>query len=211
MRKLTLYHALQSRSSIARWMLEEVAEPYDIQLLSLKKGENRAPAYLAINPMGKVPAIRHGDAVVTEVAAICCYLADEFPGARLSIPVGDPRRGAYLKWLFFAPGCIEPAVTERAFPRKEAAPRSTLGFGDFDTVMDVVAKAAAEAKPWLMGEPFTAADVVIGAQLRYGMMFKLIPERPEIAAYVARLNARPALKRAMEKDAGLLAEQERGG
>jgi glutathione S-transferase len=211
MRKLTLYHALQSRSSIARWMLEEVAEPYDIQLLSLKKGENRAPAYLAINPMGKVPAIRHGDAVVTEVAAICCYLADEFPGARLSIPVGDPRRGAYLKWLFFAPGCIEPAVTERAFPRKEVAPRSTLGFGDFDTVMDVVAKAAAEAKPWLMGEPFTAADVVIGAQLRYGMMFKLIPERPEFAAYVARLNARPALKRAMEKDAALLAEQERGG
>ena len=211
MRKLTFYHAPQSRSSIARWMLEELGEPYDVHLLSLKKGENRAPAYLAVNPMGKVPALRHGDAVVTEAAAICCYLADEFPGAGLNIPVGDPRRGVYLKWLFFGPGCIEPAVTERAFPRKEPAPRSTLGFGDFDTVMDVVAKATAEAGPYLMGEPFTAADVTIGSQLRYGMMFKLIPERPEFAAYVARLNERPAFRRAVEKDAKLQAEQERGG
>jgi glutathione S-transferase len=211
MRKLTLYHALQSRSSIARWVLEELGEPYDVHLLSLKKGESRAPAYLAVNPMGKVPALRHGDTVVTEVAAICCYLADEFPGARLNIPVGDPRRGSYLSWLFFAPGCIEPAVLERAFPRREPAPRSTVGFGDFDTVMDVVAKGTAEARPFLMGEQFTAADVVIGAQLRYGMMFKLIPERPEFAAYVARLNERPAFKRAVDKDAALSAEQERGG
>jgi glutathione S-transferase len=210
MRKLILYHALQSRSSIARWMLEELGEPYDIHLLSLKKGENRAPAYLAVNPMGKVPALRHGDAIASEVSAICCYLADEFPKAGLNIPVGDPRRGAYLKWLFFAPGCIEPAVSERAFPRKEPAPRSTLGYGDFDTVMDVVAKAAAEASPWLLGERFTAADVVIGAQVRFGMMFKLIPERPELAAYVARLNERPAYRRATEKDAKLLGEQEGG-
>jgi glutathione S-transferase len=206
MRKLTLYHALQSRSAIARWMLEELGEPYDVHLLSLKKGESRAPAYLAVNPMGKVPAIRHGDTVVPEVAAICCYLADEYPKAGLNVPVGDARRGTYLKWLFFAPSCIEPAMLERAFPRKEPASRSTLGFGDFDTVMDVLAKAAAEARPWLMGEQFTAADVVIGSQLRYGMMFKLIPERPEFNAYVARVNERPAFKRATEKDAALQAE-----
>jgi glutathione S-transferase len=211
MRKLTLYHALQSRSAIARWMLEELGEPYDIHLLSLKKGENRAPAYLAVNPMGKVPAIRHGDTVVTEVAAICCYLADEFPRAGLNIPVGDARRGTYLKWLFFAPGCIEPAVLEHAFPRKDPPSRSTLGFGDFNAVMDVLAQATAEASPWLLGEQFTAADVAIGAQLRFGLMFKLIPERPEFTAYVARLNERPALKRAMEKDAKLMAEQERNG
>jgi glutathione S-transferase len=211
MPKLTLYHAVQTRSAIARWMLEEVGEPYDIHLLSLKKGDNRAPAYLAVNPMGKVPALKHGDAVVSEAAAICCYLADEFPGARLNIPVGDPRRGAYLKWLFFAPSCIEPAMTERAFPRSEPPSRSTLGFGDFDTVMNVLAGATAAASPYLMGEQFTAADVVIGSQLRFGMMFKLIPERPEFAGYVGRLNARPALKRANEKDAELLAQLEAGG
>jgi glutathione S-transferase len=208
MRKLTLYHALQSRSAIARWMLEELGEPYDVHLLSLKKGENRAPDYLAVNPMGKVPAIRHGDTVVTEASAICCYLADEYPTARLNIPVGDARRGTYLKWLFFAPSCIEPAVAERAFPRKEPASRSTLGFGDFATVMDVVAGATAEAKPYLLGAQFTAADVAIGSQLRFGTMFKLIPERPEFTAYLARLNERPALKRAMEKDAKLQAEQD---
>jgi glutathione S-transferase len=203
MAKLTLYHALQSRSSIARWMLEEVGEPYDVHLLSLKNGENHQSAYLAINPMGKVPALRHGDAVVTEAAAICCYLADEFPHARLNVPVGDPRRGRYLTWLFFGPSCIEPAVTERAFPRKEPAPRSTLGFGDFETVVDVVAQAAAAAQPYLMGEQFTAADVIIGSQLRWGMLFRLIPERPELVAYVSRLNERPALQRTMEKDAAL--------
>jgi glutathione S-transferase len=207
MPQLTLYHAAPSRSSIAHWMLEELGEPYDVHVLNLQKGEHREPAYLAINPMGKVPALRHGDAVVTEAAAICCYLADEFPRAGLNIPVGDPRRGPYLKWLFFGPSCIEPAVTERAFPRKEPAPRSTVGFGDFDAVMRVVAKATAAADPYLMGERFTAADVIIGSQLRWGMMFKLIPERPEFAAYVGRLSERPALKRAEEKDAKLRAEQ----
>src|ERR1041385_593545 len=113
MSKLTLYHAAPSRSSIVHWMLEEVGEPYDIHLISFKKGENLQPAYLAINPMGKVPALKHGDTVITEVAAICTYLADEFPEKRLNIPVGTPRRGVYLKWLFFAPGCLEPAVTDQ--------------------------------------------------------------------------------------------------
>jgi len=207
MAQLTLYHAAPSRSSIVHWMLEELGEPYDIHLVSFKKGENRQPAFLAINPMGKLPTLKHGDAVMTEAAAICCYLADEFPRAGLNIPVGDPRRGPYLKWLFFGPSCIEPAVSERAFPRKEPAPRSTLGYGDFDTVMEVLAKATAVADPYLMGKQFTAADVIIGSQLRWGMMFKLIPERPEFAAYVGRLNQRPALKRATEKDAKLQAEQ----
>jgi glutathione S-transferase len=208
MPKLTLYHAAPSRSSIVLWMLEELGEPYDLNLVSFKKGENLRPEYLAVNPMGKVPALKHGDVVVTEAAAICTYLADEFPAARLNIPVGDPRRGIYLKWLFFGPSCFEPAITERAFPRKEAAPRSTLGFGDFDTVMDVLTKAAAAASPYLMGSQFTAADVVIGSGLRWGMAFKLVPERPEFAAYVARLAERPALKRATEKDAQLQREQE---
>jgi glutathione S-transferase len=204
MAKLTLYHAAPSRSSIVRWMLEELGEPYDIHLLSLTKGDQLKPDYLAINPMGKVPALKHGDTIVTEAAAICTYLADEFPHARLNIPVGDPRRGPYLKWLFFAPGCIEPAIIDRAAPRKEEARRAMLGYGDFDTVMNVAAKAV-EKGPYLMGEQFTAADVVMGSTIRWGTMFNLIPKRSEFEAYVARLGQRPALQRATALDQELAA------
>jgi glutathione S-transferase len=204
MAKLTLYHATPSRSSITRWMLEEIGEPYDIHFMSLSKGDNRTPEFLAINPMGKVPALRHGDVVITESAAICTYLADEFPRAKLNVPIGDPRRGVYLKWLFFGPSCIEPAMMDRAFPRKEEARRSALGYGDFDTAMDVVAKAVSKGT-YILGEQFTAADVVIGSGLRFGMMFKLLPERPEFTSYVGRLAQRPALQRADEKDKELAA------
>jgi glutathione S-transferase len=200
MPQLTLYHATPSRSSIALWMLEEIGEPYGVKLLDLAKGDQQTPDYLAINPMGKVPALKHGDAVVTESAAICTYLADAFPHAGLNVPVGDPRRGVYMKWLFFAPGVLEPAVTDRAFPRKEDPRRGTLGYGDFDSVMNVLAKAVTPG-PFLMGEQFTAADVLIGANLRWGMMFKLIPQRKEFNDYVARFQDRPAAKRAEAKDA----------
>jgi glutathione S-transferase len=203
-----LFHATPSRSSIALWMLEEIGEPYDVKLLDLAKGDQQKPDYLAVNPMGKVPALKHGDAVVTESAAICTYLADAFPRAGLTVPVGDPRRGVYLKWLFFGPGVLEPAVTDRAFPRKEDPRRGTLGYGDFDTVMNVLSKAVT-AGPFLMGEQFTAADVVIGANLRWGMIFKLIPERKELSDYVARFQDRPAAKRAEAKDAQF--KQQSGG
>jgi glutathione S-transferase len=137
--------------------------------------------------------------VITEVAAICTYLADAFPQAKLNVPIGTPRRGVYLKWLFFGPGCLEPAVVDRAAPRKEPARRGMLGYGDFEMTMDVVAKAIAKG-PWLMGEQFTAADVVIGANVRWGMMFKLLPERKEFIDYAARILARPAAQRAEAKD-----------
>lgn len=205
MADLTLYHASPSRSSVALWMLEEVGEPYDIHLLSLQKEEQRKPDYLAINPMGKVPALRHGDTVITENAAICTYLADAFPQANLAVPIGTPRRGLYLKWLFFGPGCLEPAVVDRAAPRKEEPRRAMLGYGDFDTTMNVVAKAV-EKGPWLMGEQFTAADVVIGANIRWATIFKLIPERPEFIAYSQRIAARPAAQRAEAKDKELAAK-----
>lgn len=204
MANLTLYHASPSRSSIVLWMLEELGQPYEIKLLRLSEGDNMKPDYLAINPMGKVPALKHGDTVITEAAAICTYLADEFPDAKLNIPIGTPRRGVYLKWLFFGPSCIEPAVIDRAAPRKEAARRGMLGYGDFDTVMNVVAQAVAQG-PWLMGEQFTAADVIIGANLRFGMMFKMIPQRKEFSDYTARIAARPAAQRAEAKDKGMAA------
>ncbi len=199
MADLTLYHASPSRSSIVLWMLEELGQPYDIKLLKLSEGDNLKPDYLAINPMGKVPALKHGDTVITEVAAICTYLADEFPGKKLNVPVGTPRRGAYLKWLFYGPSVIEPAMTDRAFPRKEAPRPAAVGWRDFDTVLDIVAKPLAKA-PFLMGEQFTTADVVIGSGLRYGMMFKMIPERKEFTDYAARIAARPAAQRAEAKD-----------
>jgi glutathione S-transferase len=153
--------------------------------------------------MGKVPALRHGDVIITESAAICTYLAETFPKAGLNVPIGDPRRGIYLKWLFFGPGCVEPAMIDRAAPRKEEARRGMLGYGDFDTVMNVVAKAV-EKGPWLLGEQFTTADVVIGSNIRFGMMFKLIPERKEFLDYAARIAARPAAQRAQEKDKELM-------
>jgi glutathione S-transferase len=210
MPKLVLYHAAPSRSSIVHWMLEELGQPYELQMVSFKKGENRQPQFLAINPMGKLPALKHGDTVITEAAAICTYLADEFPAAKLNVPVGDPKRGLYLKWLFFGPSCVEPAITERAFPRKEPPARAALGFGDFDSVVDVLAKAAAGADPYLLGKQFTAADVIIGSGLRWGTMFKLLPDRAEFKPYMATLAQRPALQRATAKDAELQKQQEAG-
>jgi glutathione S-transferase len=199
MADLTLYHVAPSRSSVALWMLEEIGEPYDIHLLSIKNGTNRQGDYLAVNPMGKVPALRHRDVVITECAAICAYLADAFPQAGLSIPLDDRRRGPYLKWLFFGPGVLESAVMDRAYPRSGEPPRAALGYGDFDTTMDVLANAVTPG-PFLMGDTFTAADVIIGSNLRWGTIFKMIPERKEFADYVARFADRPAAKRAQAKD-----------
>jgi len=199
MADLTLYHIAPSRSSVALWMLEEIGEPFDIHLLSMKKGTNREPAYLAVNPMGKVPALRHHDIVITECAAICTYLADTFPNAGLNIPLDHPQRGPYLKWLFFGPSVLECAIMDRAFPRAGETRREALGYGDFDTTMDVLAKAVTRG-PFLMGDRFTAADVVIGSTVRWGTMFKMLPERKEFADYVARFVDRPAAKRAQAKD-----------
>lgn len=199
MADLTLYHASPSRASVALWMLEELGEPYDIKLLRLADGDQMKPDYLRLNPMGKVPTVVHKGVAISEVSAICTYLADEFPHKTLNVPVGDPRRGPYLKWLFFGPNCIEPAIIDRAAPRKEEARRGMLGWGDYDTVVNVVAKAV-EQGPFLLGEQFTAADVVIGSGLRWGMMFKMLPERKEFTDYVARCMARPAAKSALAKD-----------
>lgn len=197
MAELTLFTLTgPSRGAIAHWMLEEVGEPYDVRALDRHANEQRQPDYLKINPMGKVPALRHGDIVVTEAAAICLYLAEAFPQAGLLVPPGDPLRGEFLKWLFFGPSCIEPAVLDVAFPRKEPAPRGAAGYGDFDTVMDVVADAV-RGRPYIVGDSFTAADVIIGSQLGWGMSFGVIPARQEFTDYTAGLEQRPAWQAAM--------------
>ena len=201
---LTLYHISPSRSSIVLWLLEEIGHPYELRVLNMSKGENREPPFLAVNPMGKVPTLVHDGQVITEVGAVCCYLAETFAEGRLAVPMGDPRRGTYLKWLFFMHSCLEPAMIDRMLERPPA-PRQMLGYGDFDTMLAVVAEALTPG-PWLLGEQFTAADVVIGSSLRWGRMTGTIPEHPDILGYVARLEARPALRRASQKDEALAAE-----
>jgi glutathione S-transferase len=203
--QLTLYHASPSRSSIVHWMLEELGEPYKLEVLNLRAGDQRKPAYLAINPMGKVPTLKDGDVVVSEVAAICCYLADAYPKAKLAPPIGDKRRGDYLKWLFYGPSCLEPAMIDKALNRPPA-PRSTAGWADYDTVIEVL-RSAVGAREYLLGEQFTAADVVIGSGLRWGMLFKMFPELPEFVTYVDRLKARPAMQRQLAKDEELAKQQ----
>jgi glutathione S-transferase len=197
--RLKLYHASPSRSSVTLWMLEELGEPFEIELLSLKNGDQRKPEYLAVNPMGKVPTLDDAGTVVSEVSAICCYLADAYPKADLAPAVHDKLRGPYLKWLFYVPSCVEPAVLDKAMNRPPP-PRSTAGWADYDTVIEVLRAATAKAAPYLLGERFTAADVVVGSSLRWLMQFKLIPELPEFVAYTDTLKKRPALQRQLAKD-----------
>ena len=190
---LTFYFAPNSRAAIVLWMLEELGVPYRMEKFSLKKGEHKSPAYLAINPMGKVPAIKHGDTVVTEAGAVCCYLADAFPEPGLAPAIGDRRRGTYLRWMFFSPSCLEPAMTAKAFNLSDLPP-STVGYGDFDTAIKTAATAIA-GRQYVLGDQFSAADVVFGSTLRYGMMFGVFPKLPEFVAYSEHLAKRPALQR----------------
>lgn len=200
MSELTFWTNPRSRGAIVRWMLEEVGAPYDTVVLNYGP-EMRDPGYLAINPMGKVPAIRHKGQVVTEAAAICAYLADAFPAAGLAPPPGE--RAAWYRWLMFGAGPVEAAVSAKALgllapPDK----RGTVGYGDFDSVIGTLAARVAES-PYLAGETFSAADVYTGSQIGWGLLFGTMPDLPEFRAYWARISARPAHARAAALDAAL--------
>ncbi|HEX8215768.1 MAG TPA: glutathione S-transferase family protein [Allosphingosinicella sp.] len=204
---ITFYTNPMSRGRIARWMLEEVGEPYETVLLdygSTMKG----PEYLAINPMGKVPAIKHGNTVVTEGAAICAYLADMFPEKGLAPPPGDPLRGPYYRWMFFAAGPVEAAVTGKSLgllaPEDKAA---MAGYGTFDATMMALEKAVSQGD-YICGGQFTAADVYVGSQIGWGLMFGSIDKRPAFTDYVGRLQSRPAAIRAREIDDAAMPQQE---
>ena len=203
--KLRLHHTFHTRSSTALWMLEEIGQPYELNVLNSKLGEQRQPAYLAINPMGKVPALEHGGQLITEVGAICLYLADAFPKAGLAPAIGDTLRGPYLRWMFFQGNCFEPAVVDKALKR-EPGPPGMLPYGDLDTTIETVAKAVAKG-PWFLGDRFTALDVYFGAAIRWTTQFGLLPVRPEFTSYIARLAERPAAKRAATKDSEIAARQ----
>lgn len=203
--RVIFFHSPQSRSAGTRALLEELGADYDLHVLNLKAGEQRGPAYLAVNPMGKVPAIHHGGALVTEQPAVFIYLADLYPAAKLAPPLGDPLRGPYLRWLVFYGSCFEPAMVDKSMQR-EPAPPSTCGYGDYDTMLQTLTDQL-EKGPYLLGDTFSAADVLWGTALNWTTMFKLVPELPVIRAYIDRVLARPAMQRAAAKDAELLATQ----
>ena len=192
---ITLYTNPMSRGRIARWMLEEVGQPYAVRLVDYGPAM-KAPDFLAINPMGKVPALVHDGGVVTEAAAICCWLADAFPAAGL-MPAD---RGAFFRWMFFGAGPLEQAVVDRnlgvTVPEDK---RRMVGYGDYDLVTGVLAAQVARA-PYLCGETFSAADVYVGAQVGWGLQFGTMPDRPEFRAYWDRLKDRPARLRAEAAD-----------
>ena len=203
--EIVFYTNPMSRGRIVRWMLEEVGRPYRTVALDYAT-TMKAPDYLAINPMGKVPAITHRGVVVTECAAICAYLADAFPDAGLAPATDDPMRGPYYRWMFFAAGPVEAAVTAKALGLLAPAEKSAMaGYGSFDQVVDGLESALTKA-PWLLGEQFTAADVYVGSQIAWGLMFKSLPARPAFQAYAERLNARAAAVRARTIDDALIAQ-----
>jgi glutathione S-transferase len=191
---MKLFWAPQTRSSRALWMLEEAGIPYERVLVDIRKGEQAQPSFRAVNPMMKVPALSDGAAMVAECAAICAYVAERVPEARLAPPLGDPARGRYLHWLFFSSGCMEAAFTQK-FLKFELS-SSMAGWGSFERVMDVLTEAL-EARPWILGEKFSAADVMLGSDLNFGInLLKVVEPRPAFTAYVARCAARPAFQRA---------------
>jgi glutathione S-transferase len=197
---MKLYWAPRSRSFTALWLMEETGQPYQRVLTDITTGAQKAPEYLAINPMGKVPALADGDATLAEAAAICAYVAERYPEAKLAPPLGDIRRAKYLYWLFFSPGCIEPAIVQLA-TKIEMNPVAA-GWGEAQRVFDVL-DAALSKGPWLLGDSFSAADVMIGSGLNYAVrLFKMVPARPSFDAYIARCAARPAFQRAEQLAAG---------
>lgn len=202
--QIVLYTNPMSRGRIARWMLEETGQPYRAEVLEYGAAM-KSPQYLAINPMGKVPAIVHGGVVVTECAAICAWLADAFPEAGLAPAPGDPLRGPYYRWLFFAAGPLEAAVTAKSLGLLAPPEKSGMaGYGSYEQTVDALETVVAGAAPWLLGERFSAADVYVGSQVVWGQQFGTLPARPAFAAYAARLQARDAYRRATALDDAMM-------
>lgn len=205
---ITFYTNPMSRGRIARWMLEEVGEPYETVLLDYGT-TMKASGYLAVNPMGKVPAIKHGDTIVTEAAAICAYLADAFPGSGLAPPPGSSLRGPYYRWMFFVAGPVEAAITGKALGLLAPPDKTTMaGYGTFEQTIDALEGAARGAAPYLCGNQFTAADLYVGASIGWGMQFGIIEQRSAFTDYVGRVRDRPAYQRAAEIDNAAMPKQE---
>jgi glutathione S-transferase len=193
---MKLYWSPKTRAFTALWLMEETGKPYERVLPDINTGATKTPEYLAINPMGKVPALQDGQATLAEQAAICAYVAERYPDAGLAPPPGDPKRAKYLYWLFFSPGCIEPAIVQ--IFTKIQIPSRTAGWGEATQVFDVLDKAVAKG-PWLLGDKFSAADVMIGSGLHFAVRgAKMVPARPSFDRYIDACEQRPAFQRALK-------------
>lgn len=200
---VVLYHHPYSRAANVVWMLEEAGVDYELRWIDIMAGEHKTPEFLALNPMGKLPVLVDGDALVTETAAIALYLADRYAPGRLAPALDDPARGSYLRWSFFAPSVIEPAAAAK--PSGGQFNAGSVGWGTYEAMV-TAAEAAISQGPFLLGERFTMADVVFGGTLRYMLMFNMIDAKPAFSAYVARLEGRPAFQRNAARNAAVMAE-----
>ncbi len=201
-RRVTLFHSPNTRSSAALTLLHELGADFELHVLNMKAGEQRQPAYLAVNPMGKVPAILHEGALVTEQVAVFLYLADLWAEARLAPGiVNDPLRGPYLRWMAIYGSSFEPALVDRAMKRDGGASSMSV-YGDFDTLLKTITDQLAQG-PWILGSRFTAADVLWGTGLAWTTGFGIVPKLPVIMDYVARVGARPSVAKVREFDAAL--------
>ncbi len=200
---VTLYHHPYSRAASVVWMLEEVGVPYTLEFVDLMAGQQKTEQVRGLNGMGKLPVLVDGEAVVAETAAIGLYLADRYAPGRLAPAVDDPARGPYLRWSFFSPSVIEPGCAAHA-AKWEFRP-SAVGWGSYESMVETL-DGALQTGPWLLGERFSMADVILGATLRWMLRFKMIDTLPSFTAYVDRLNARPALQAADARNAAVMAE-----
>jgi len=201
---ITLYYSPQTRATGTRVLLEELGAPYDLHVLNMKTGEQRQPAYLAINPLGKVPAIRHGDALVTEQVAIYIYLADLFPKAGLAPALDDPMRGPYLRWIAYYGSSFEPAVIDK-FMKHETAPVTQSPYADYDSMLGAL-EAQLSKGPYLFGDRITAADILWGVAFNWTMMFGIVPKKDVFVRYAERITSRPAFQRIGAEDAAMAAQ-----
>lgn len=204
--EVELFYAPRTRATGTRILLEELEAPHKLHVMNLMAGDNRTPEFLKINPAGKVPTLRHGQAVITEQVAIHLYLADLFPEKGLAPALGDPRRGPYLRWFVYLASCLEPALIDRAMKNAEA-PQSMSPYGSFDLVMETMRSQLAKG-PWVLGDEMTAVDVAWAVGLRWAMLFGLVPELDEFKALVDRFFERPGPQKILGHDASLAAEQE---
>jgi glutathione S-transferase len=204
-RQITLFHLPNSRSTGALILLKELNAEYKLHVLNIKINEQRGTEYLAINPMGKVPAIKHGDELITEQVAIFLYLADLYPEANLAPKIGDPLRGSYLRWMVYYGTCFEPAIVDRSNKREPVSPLLSP-YSDFDTMLNILTDRLSQGN-YFLGDKFTALDVLWGRAFTYVTMFEIVPLLPIIKTYIDRINARKATIWVKEKDAELIAAQ----
>ena len=208
--EVVFYSSPMSRGRVVHWMLEECGAPYRYELVNLENRDQKKPAYLALNPTGKVPTIVHRGTVITECGAICAYLADAFAAAGLAPPVDSPLRGAYYRWLFFGGCCVEPAVIDRMLARPTGSKPSALSYGSYEDAVATLA-GALEPGPFLLGREFSAADVYVGSQVAFGLMTKALEPRPVFREYCSRLEQWPAHRRFTEKTGQLIAQMKKTG